>query len=95
MLNKAQEYQSLQVADVAESMLHKRAGQEECRISTRPQPTAELLARQRFSVPELRKKIELLKDVCLQDKDLLDLKEIDCYATIMAYFNNVILSDHQ
>jgi hypothetical protein len=66
ILNKAQEYQSLQVADAAENMLHKRAGQEECRSSTRPQPSAELIARQRFSVSELRKEIESLKDVrCL------------------------------
>ena len=66
VLNKAQEYQSLQVADAAESILHKRAGQEECRTSIRPQPSAELFARQRFSVSDLRKEIESLKDVCLK-----------------------------
>lgn len=66
VLNKAQEYQSLQVADAAENILHKRAGREECRSSTRPLPSAELFARQRFSTSELRQEIESLKDVrCL------------------------------
>lgn len=64
VLNKAQEYQSLQVADAAESILHKRAGQEECMTSIRPQPSAELFARQRLSASDLRKEIESLKDVC-------------------------------
>src|SRR5690349_8340973 len=66
VLNKAQEYQSLQVADAAESILHKRAGKEECRSSICPQPSAELFARQRFSVSDLRNEIESLKDVCLK-----------------------------
>ncbi|KAF8928938.1 inner nuclear membrane protein enriched at telomere/subtelomere region [Haplosporangium gracile] len=69
VLNKAQEYQSLQVADVAESMLHKRAGQEECRSSIRPQPSVELFARQRFSVGDLRKEIESLKDASVSQEE--------------------------
>ncbi|KAG0378428.1 inner nuclear membrane protein enriched at telomere/subtelomere region [Mortierella sp. AD032] len=69
VLNKAQEYQSLQVADAAENMLHKRAGQEECRSSTRPQPTAELLARQRLSIRELRMEIESLKDASVPQEE--------------------------
>ncbi|KAF9142627.1 inner nuclear membrane protein enriched at telomere/subtelomere region [Mortierella sp. GBA39] len=69
VLNKAQEYQSLQVADVAESILHKRAGREECRTSIRPQPSAELFARQRFSVNDLRKKIESLKDSSVSQEE--------------------------
>ncbi|KAF9133351.1 inner nuclear membrane protein enriched at telomere/subtelomere region [Mortierella sp. 14UC] len=69
VLNKAQEYQSLQVADAAEDMLHKRAGEEECRSSIHPQPSAELLARQRFSVHELRKEIESLKDASVTQEE--------------------------
>ncbi|KAF9909366.1 inner nuclear membrane protein enriched at telomere/subtelomere region [Linnemannia zychae] len=69
VLNKAQEYQSLQVADAAENMLHKLAGQEECRSSTRPQPSAELLARQRLSIHELRKEIESLKDASVSQEE--------------------------
>ncbi|KAF9153319.1 inner nuclear membrane protein enriched at telomere/subtelomere region [Linnemannia schmuckeri] len=69
VLNKAQEYQSLQVADAAENMLHKRAGQEECRSSTRPHPSAELFARQRFSVNDLRKEIESLKDASVSQEE--------------------------
>ncbi|KAF9323029.1 inner nuclear membrane protein enriched at telomere/subtelomere region [Linnemannia elongata] len=69
VLNKAQEYQSLQVADAAESILHKRAGQEECRSSIRPQPSAELFARQRFSVSDLRKEIESLKDASVSQEE--------------------------
>ncbi|KAF9090687.1 hypothetical protein BGX23_005805 [Mortierella sp. AD031] len=69
VLNKAQEYQSLQVADAAEKILHRRAGQEECRSSSRPEPTAELLARQRFSIPELKSEIESLKDVRVSQEE--------------------------
>ncbi|KAG0284290.1 inner nuclear membrane protein enriched at telomere/subtelomere region [Linnemannia gamsii] len=69
VLHKAQEYQSLQVADAAENILHKRAGQEECRGSTRPQPSAELFARQRFSTSELRKEIESLKDASISQEE--------------------------
>lgn len=69
VLNKAQEYQSLQVADAAESILHKRAGQEECMTSIRPQPSAELFARQRLSASDLRKEIESLKDASVSQED--------------------------
>ncbi|KAF9920140.1 inner nuclear membrane protein enriched at telomere/subtelomere region [Linnemannia zychae] len=69
ILNKAQEYQSLQVADAAETLLHRRAGQEECRSSTRPQPNEELFVRQRFSVNKLRNEIEILKDDSVSEED--------------------------
>ncbi|KAF9103026.1 inner nuclear membrane protein enriched at telomere/subtelomere region [Mortierella sp. GBA35] len=69
VLNKAREYQSLQVADAAEKILHRRAGQEECRSSSHPEPTAELLARQRFSIPELKSEIESLKDVRVSQEE--------------------------
>lgn len=69
VLNKAQEYQSLQVADAAESILHKRAGKEECRSSIRPQPSAELFVRQRFSVSDLRNEIESLKDASVSQEE--------------------------
>ncbi|KAK5801883.1 Man1-Src1p-C-terminal domain-containing protein [Linnemannia elongata] len=69
VLNKAQEYQSLQVADAAESILHKCAGKEECRSSIRPQPSAELFARQRFSVSDLRNEIESLKDASVSQEE--------------------------
>ncbi|KAF9179037.1 inner nuclear membrane protein enriched at telomere/subtelomere region [Haplosporangium sp. Z 767] len=60
--NKAKEYQSTQIADVAESILRRRAGDEECKESRKPSASAELLARQRMTVGELKNIIESMKD---------------------------------
>ncbi|KAG0214148.1 inner nuclear membrane protein enriched at telomere/subtelomere region [Mortierella sp. GBA30] len=61
VLSRAGEYQSQQVADVAESIVHSRAGLEECRAFSQPLITAELLTLQRISLKELKINIESMK----------------------------------
>ncbi|KAI1320003.1 inner nuclear membrane protein enriched at telomere/subtelomere region [Mortierella claussenii] len=81
LLNKATEYQSLQVADVAEHMLHQRAAKEECRHYRQPPRTAEILLRQRISASDLKQQIESMKDSSISHHDFgqywkLALKEL-------------------
>ncbi|KAF9902162.1 inner nuclear membrane protein enriched at telomere/subtelomere region [Lobosporangium transversale] len=62
VLNKAKEYQSLQVADVAEHILHRKAGIEECKFYVQPPRTLEFIARQRISIRDLKDEIYSMKD---------------------------------
>ncbi|KAG0020221.1 inner nuclear membrane protein enriched at telomere/subtelomere region [Entomortierella chlamydospora] len=75
VLNRAKEYQSLQVADVIEQILHQKAGIEECKVFSQPPKTAELLSHQRISINQLREEIEAMKDVgILEIKDKVMVK---------------------
>jgi len=65
VLDKAREYQSLQVADVTERLLRERAGKVECAVYNQQPSTAELMARKRISIDELKSLIVAMKDVCL------------------------------
>ncbi|KAF9359925.1 inner nuclear membrane protein enriched at telomere/subtelomere region [Mortierella sp. AD094] len=69
VLNRAKEYQSLQVADVVELILHRRAGIEECKVFSQPPKTTELLSHQRISINELRSEIEAMKDSSISQSD--------------------------
>ncbi|KAG0233823.1 inner nuclear membrane protein enriched at telomere/subtelomere region [Actinomortierella wolfii] len=75
VLNKAKEYRSLQVADAAELLLHQQAGKVECDLH-RPANDAELHARQRMSLTELKR--EILK----QKEDSVTHDEFDVYWNI-------------
>lgn len=65
VLNKAKAYQSLQVADAAEKLLHLHAGKIECSMTRDPVPkdSVEYRARRGASTLELRQQLEQLKDV--------------------------------
>ena len=66
VLNKAKEYQSLQVANAAEHLLQIHAGNVECGMMTRdkaPANSAEYNARRSISTDDLKFQLEQLKDV--------------------------------
>lgn len=65
VLNKAKEYQSLQVADAAEKLLHNHAGNAECSMvrDSFPVNSAGYRSRRGIDVDELRHQLEQLKDV--------------------------------
>ncbi|KAF9107729.1 inner nuclear membrane protein enriched at telomere/subtelomere region [Mortierella sp. AM989] len=91
VLNRAKEYQSLQVADVAEQILHQRAGIEECKMFSQPPKTAELLSRQQMSINELKREIEDMKDPSVSQHDFeqywdLALKELHRRSDTIAIF---------
>ncbi|KAG0006272.1 inner nuclear membrane protein enriched at telomere/subtelomere region [Entomortierella chlamydospora] len=71
VLNKAKEYQSLQVADAAEKLLHLYAGNVECSLSREKLPlnSAEYKARRSISTEDLRSQVEQLKDANISDED--------------------------
>ncbi|KAG0250830.1 inner nuclear membrane protein enriched at telomere/subtelomere region [Mortierella polycephala] len=88
--NKAKEYQSTQVADVAESILRRRAGDEECKESRKPPASAELFARQRMTVGELKNTIESMKDSSVSAAEFeeywaLTLMELDRRSVRIAF----------
>lgn len=73
VLNKAREYQSLQVANAAEQLLQIHAGNVECGMLTRdkaPVNSAEYNARRSISTDDLKFQLEQLKDVSSKN---------DCY----------------
>jgi hypothetical protein len=63
VLDKSREYQSLQVADATDMILRERAGKVECALYNQQPSTAEILARKRVSIDELKTTIESMKDV--------------------------------
>ncbi|KAF9909765.1 inner nuclear membrane protein enriched at telomere/subtelomere region [Linnemannia zychae] len=84
VLNKAKEYQSLQVANAAEQLLQIHAGNVECGMLTRdkaPVNSAEYNARRSISTGDLRFQLEQLKDSSIDEEDFeqywkLALKEL-------------------
>ncbi|KAF9426995.1 inner nuclear membrane protein enriched at telomere/subtelomere region [Entomortierella beljakovae] len=62
ILNRDKEYQSLQVADVAEEILHSRAGIEECKTFSKSPRNSELFSRQSISICSLKSEIIAMKD---------------------------------
>ncbi|KAG9322013.1 hypothetical protein KVV02_003402 [Mortierella alpina] len=71
VLNKAKAYQSLQVADAAEKLLHLHAGKIECSMTrdSVPKDSIEYNARRGASTLELRKQLEQLKDANVSQDD--------------------------
>ncbi|KAF9571740.1 inner nuclear membrane protein enriched at telomere/subtelomere region [Mortierella alpina] len=71
VLNKAKAYQSLQVADAAEKLLHLHAGKIECSMTrdSVPKGSVEYNARRGASTLELRKQLEQLKDANVSQDD--------------------------
>ncbi|KAI7817056.1 Man1-Src1p-C-terminal domain-containing protein [Gamsiella multidivaricata] len=71
VLNRAKEYQSLQVADAVEKMLHLHAGNIECSLSRDKAPlnSVEYRARRGISVNDLRSQLVQLKDDNVSDED--------------------------
>ncbi|GJJ71184.1 hypothetical protein EMPS_03534 [Entomortierella parvispora] len=69
VLDKAREYQSLQVADVTERLLRERAGKVECAVYNQQPSTAEMLARKRISIDELKSLIVAMKDSSIKHED--------------------------
>ncbi|KAF9288780.1 inner nuclear membrane protein enriched at telomere/subtelomere region [Mortierella alpina] len=71
VLNKAKAYQSLQVADAAEKLLHLHAGKIECSMTRDPVPkdSVEYRARRGASTLELRQQLEQLKDANVSQDD--------------------------
>ncbi|KAF9112262.1 inner nuclear membrane protein enriched at telomere/subtelomere region [Mortierella sp. AM989] len=71
VLNKAKAYQSLQVADAAEKLLHLYAGNVECSLSRENWPLNSPEYRACRSIPteELRSQIEQLKDANVSEED--------------------------
>ncbi|KAF9437787.1 inner nuclear membrane protein enriched at telomere/subtelomere region [Entomortierella beljakovae] len=71
VLNKAKEYQSLQVADAAEKLLHIYAGNIECSLSSDKTPikSAEYRNRRSIAYDDLRSQVEQLKDDNVSDED--------------------------
>ncbi|KAF9185251.1 inner nuclear membrane protein enriched at telomere/subtelomere region [Haplosporangium sp. Z 11] len=71
VLNKAKEYQSLQVADAAEKLVHIHAGNVECSILGTPtaKDSVEYRARRGISTNELRSQLEQLKDASVSEED--------------------------
>ncbi|KAK3819458.1 MAG: Man1-Src1p-C-terminal domain-containing protein [Linnemannia gamsii] len=84
VLNKAKEYQSLQVANAAEQLLQIHAGNVECGMLTRdkaPVNSAEYNARRSISTDDLHFQLEQLKDSSIDEEDFeqywkLALKEL-------------------
>ncbi|GJJ74127.1 hypothetical protein EMPS_06485 [Entomortierella parvispora] len=71
VLNKAKEYQSLQVADAAEKLLHSHAGNVDCSMvrDSFPVNSAGYRSRRGIPVDELRYQLEQLKDDSVSDED--------------------------
>ncbi|KAF9206058.1 inner nuclear membrane protein enriched at telomere/subtelomere region [Haplosporangium sp. Z 27] len=69
VLNRAKEYQSLQVADAVEQILHRKAGIEECKTFSPPLKTREFISRQQISLSELRRTILSMKDSSVSQRD--------------------------
>ncbi|KAG0046746.1 inner nuclear membrane protein enriched at telomere/subtelomere region [Gryganskiella cystojenkinii] len=71
VLNKAKEYQSLQVADTAEKLLHNHAGNIECSMTrdSFPANSAGYRARRGITVDDLRHQLEQLKSDSVSDED--------------------------
>ncbi|KAF9580417.1 inner nuclear membrane protein enriched at telomere/subtelomere region [Lunasporangiospora selenospora] len=81
VLDRAKEYQSFRVADVSEKILRMKAGDEECKVQLQPISEAELVARQRISVDELRKTLLSKKEPTVSNEEFerywgLALKEL-------------------
>ncbi|KAF9571662.1 inner nuclear membrane protein enriched at telomere/subtelomere region [Mortierella alpina] len=60
-LDNLDEYQSIQVADAAEKVVHIKAGLQECKMYSRPPLSPALLERHRMSLEELKSDIESMK----------------------------------
>ncbi|KAG0055186.1 inner nuclear membrane protein enriched at telomere/subtelomere region [Gryganskiella cystojenkinii] len=69
VLDKAREYQSLQVADATELILREQAGKVECATYSQQPSSAEMLAQKRIPMEELKKIIESMKDSSINQKD--------------------------
>ncbi|KAF9425468.1 inner nuclear membrane protein enriched at telomere/subtelomere region [Podila epigama] len=67
VLNKAKEYQSLQLADAAEKTIHLKAGIEECKISRIS--NHDKLTRQRILQDDVRRELEKSKDEDVSEED--------------------------
>ncbi|KAF9936314.1 inner nuclear membrane protein enriched at telomere/subtelomere region [Mortierella alpina] len=68
-LDNLDEYQSLQVADAAEKIVHINAGSQECKMYSRPPMFPGLLAGQRMSLEELKSDIVSMKHSSVSNKD--------------------------
>ncbi|KAF8945203.1 inner nuclear membrane protein enriched at telomere/subtelomere region [Haplosporangium gracile] len=74
VLNKAKEYQSLQVANAAEQLLQSHAGKVECGMLTKdkaPVNSVEYNARRSISTDDLQFQLEQLKDASIDREDFL------------------------
>ncbi|KAI8605695.1 Man1-Src1p-C-terminal domain-containing protein [Dissophora ornata] len=71
VLNRAKEYQSLQVADAVEKILHIHAGNIECSISREKEPSNSVgyRARRGISTYDLRFQVEQMKDSNVSNED--------------------------
>ncbi|CAO3570586.1 unnamed protein product [Mortierella alpina] len=68
-LDNLDEYQSLQVADAAEKIVHIKAGLQECKLYSQPPMSLALLARHRMPLEELKSDIESMKHSSVSKKD--------------------------